>query len=59
MECEKCGILIEKKSNKTKYCPSCAKEIKLENDRRIQRERYNSRKQKPPSNVVISMGVAI
>lgn len=44
IECEKCGILIEKKSNKTKYCKECAREIKLENDRRTQKNRYNSRK---------------
>ncbi|WP_399548898.1 zinc finger domain-containing protein [uncultured Clostridium sp.] len=32
-KCEKCGSYIKSKSNKTKYCPSCAKEIKKEQDR--------------------------
>ncbi|WP_207643921.1 hypothetical protein [Desulfosporosinus acidiphilus] len=31
-------------NNKSKYCPTCAKEIKLENDRKIQKERYYSNK---------------
>ena len=36
---------IEQTNNKVKYCKECARGIKLENDRRIQRERYyNSRK---------------
>lgn len=43
-QCKCCGKLIEVKSNKTKYCQSCAREIKLENDRRIQKEKYYSRK---------------
>ncbi|BAO04920.1 uncharacterized protein CBO05P1_201 [Clostridium botulinum B str. Osaka05] len=29
IECEKCGVLIEKKSNKTRYCPNCAREINI------------------------------
>jgi hypothetical protein len=43
--CEECGTLINIKNNKIKYCRSCAKKIKLQNDRRIQKDRYqNSRK---------------
>lgn len=45
IECEKCGILIEKKSNKTKYCPSCAKEIKKKQNLEIwhkNKDRYKN-----------------
>lgn len=43
--CENCKVPLVPSNNKTKYCKDCAKEIKLENDRRIQKERYyNSRK---------------
>lgn len=42
--CERCGELIEKSSNKTKYCNKCSILVKLENDREIQKKRYNSRK---------------
>lgn len=42
--CEVCGSLFKQKSNKQKYCVDCSKQIKLENDRKIQKERYNSRK---------------
>ena len=46
--CENCGILIQENPNSkknTKYCSICAKKVKMENDRRIQKERYklNSR----------------
>lgn len=44
--CEMCGERIEEINNKVKYCPKCAKKVKLENDRRIQKERYKARKQK-------------
>jgi len=47
MLCESCGTRIEQTNNNIKYCLSCAKSIKLEKDRQIQRIRYNnSRKQK-------------
>ena len=42
--CEVCGERVEKESNKAKYCEKCAREIKLENDRKLQKLRYNSRK---------------
>jgi len=41
INCEECSILFIPTSNKSKYCSVCSKEVKLENDRRIQRERYN------------------
>lgn len=42
-ECTNCGKYYIKKSNRSKYCAKCSKEIKLQNDREIQRKRYNSR----------------
>lgn len=44
MRCVKCNKLIKLSNNKLKYCLECAREVKLENDRRIQKERYYSRK---------------
>ncbi|MGU9539167.1 hypothetical protein ACQX0N_09325 [Clostridium tepidum] len=41
MECEKCGILIEKKSNKTKYCDECKKEILQKQKNKWKREKWN------------------
>ncbi|KRU30702.1 hypothetical protein VT91_11420 [Clostridium sporogenes] len=35
-------MLIEKKSNKTKYCPSCAREIKKKQDK-IADKKYKER----------------
>ncbi|WP_399548900.1 zinc finger domain-containing protein [uncultured Clostridium sp.] len=43
-KCENCGSYIKSKSNKTKYCPSCAKEIEKENTKirvRKYRELHN------------------
>jgi len=31
--CEKCQMLVKKKSNKSKYCTECAKEVKEEQDK--------------------------
>ena len=44
--CEVCGKRFEITNNMGCYCKKCAKKIKLENDRKIQKQRYNSRKQK-------------
>lgn len=44
MVCSECGRKVRKKNNKTRYCESCARDVKLENDRRLAQERYNSRK---------------
>jgi hypothetical protein len=42
--CERCGILIEKTSNKTKYCDKCQKESELEKTRkRVKRHRNSSK----------------
>lgn len=47
--CEVCGKRIEG-YNTRKYCDNCARQVKLENDRKIQRKRYiNSRKMKTPT----------
>ena len=43
MVCERCGTRTEKKSNRAKYCDECAREVNLENMRRINKERYNSK----------------
>lgn len=42
--CENCGKRVKFTNNKIKYCDKCAYEIKLENDRRLAKIRYNSRK---------------
>ena len=42
--CEVCGDVIEKNNNKNKYCKPCSKDVKLKQDREIQKNRYNSRK---------------
>ena len=42
--CESCGKRIEKTSNVTKYCDKCAYEINLENMRKLNKNRYNSKK---------------
>ena len=42
--CENCGVSIIKTNNKMKYCSECKREVKLKNDREIQKIRYNSRK---------------
>lgn len=42
--CEVCGKRFEVTNNMGCYCKKCAKKIKLENDRKIQKQRYNSRK---------------
>lgn len=42
--CKVCGKEIKQTNNKQGYCVKCAKEVKLENDRKIQKDRYNSRK---------------
>lgn len=38
-KCESCGDYIKQKSNKTKYCPSCAKEKELEKYRKYNKKR--------------------
>ena len=42
--CECCGERVERKANSQQYCNKCAKKIKLDNDRKIQKERYKLRK---------------
>ena len=42
--CDICGKRIHPSNLTHKYCKECAKEIKLENDRRTQKERYYSKK---------------
>ena len=42
--CEKCGTLVAQNNNKTKYCSKCAREIKMELDRKRMQEVRNSRK---------------
>ena len=39
--CENCGKLIMRKSNRTKYCSVCAKEINAANMRRLNKKRYH------------------
>jgi len=42
--CEKCGDLIEKYNNKSKYCPTCAKEIWKEQHREVALRSYHKNK---------------
>lgn len=45
IKCDVCGCIEKATNNKIKYCDECAKDVKLENDRKIQRQRYrDSRK---------------
>ena len=41
--CERCGCEIEANTSK-KYCVKCSKEVKIENDRRRAKEKYESSK---------------
>lgn len=43
-ECHICKILFFPTNNKSKYCPTCAKEIKMEMDRQRMQDVRNSRK---------------
>jgi len=44
VECSDCKKLIRKNNNKTIRCKNCAYIVKLEYDKELQRNRYNSRK---------------
>lgn len=44
IECEVCGVLTEIKSNRTKYCRGCAREIEKENGKIRFRKWYNKQK---------------
>lgn len=37
--CEKCGVPIEKHSNRQKYCPDCARIMYLKNKAKYQRNK--------------------
>jgi arsenate reductase-like glutaredoxin family protein len=42
MECSECGVLIERKSNVTKYCEDCANNMEKENTKtRVRKHREN------------------
>ncbi|HCL4447308.1 TPA: hypothetical protein N2D16_002913 [Clostridium botulinum] len=45
-QCEVCGKFIKKKSNKTKYCPSCAREIEKENHKKRNKKWYKNKVKK-------------
>lgn len=44
IRCEECGKLIKAKNNKMKFCPECAREIKMQMDRERMQKIRNSRK---------------
>lgn len=43
IECERCGKLIEKTSERTKYCSTCAKEIEKENHKKRNKKWYKNK----------------
>ena len=44
IECEKCGDLVRKKSNKMRYCKECAKEVYSEQSRQKALKYYHKTK---------------
>ena len=45
-KCDNCNLLIKSKSNRTKYCKECAKEIRSQKKIKYNKQYYNKIKNK-------------